>query len=322
MKAAVCNVQLRVDTTARGHPSQNVSCPAYEQNRQPTFAPVLRGLIPSAPTVRCQDVAVQESCFERSVTPRLLEACDSTGWGPGIPKPYINEYIGANVSGSSSATKNASSILEGLETSDATWTAGVLINNVFTLAYAQEAPNAVGEGGFTPTWDQSITPSLIAAYKRARPGTKFLASFGGPTLSNGSNYVFQPQPGDCSLWVERAAGSASEIVNMYNLDVEVMVSIAPSGSTQAQYGAVYSAAGNYINLVNYQAYKSAPSTQTEYDTLYGSISPYPYPYDKLLLGIQTSALNTNFNGSTIVSVFLDLYSKQQIRAAESAQTSQ
>lgn len=122
-----------------------------------------------------------------------------------------------------------------------------------------------------------------------------------------------------------------------------MVAISPSGSTQTQYGAVYTAAASYVDLVNFQvrallmpsaglptdhacfslvlarhqkvsclnvalatimmmqAYDSSPSSVADYQKLYASISPYPYPSDKLLLGVLTTTANSN---GSIVDAFL------------------
>jgi hypothetical protein len=145
----------------------------------------------------------------------------------------------------------------------------------FVLAFARDGNR---DGIFTPFWDDSITPTLVAELQQENANRGFAVSLGG------DNWDWQA-PADEAGWISNAVSSLLGMKNTYNLsgfdlDYEngiddsfprimgqvidqlnetptpfgVQFSVAPFGSTYDTYQAIYTNNSSFVPQFNYQIY--------------------------------------------------------------------
>jgi len=181
----------------------------------------------------------------------------------------------------------------------------------FNLAFANDA----GGGNFQPQWDPAITPEVIAQLKQ-QGDFYFSASLGGD-----ANYAPWVPPSDPAAWVSNATSSLVQLMDTYGLsylDIDYeggpnglddsfvecisqvlinigspqsrgIATIAPFAGTLSAYQALWEQCSTWINTVNYQAYADGIPDVQGYLDLYAGLAQQFYGYDRLGLGIASSA---------------------------------
>ncbi|HEY2533319.1 MAG TPA: glycosyl hydrolase family 18 protein [Xanthobacteraceae bacterium] len=184
----------------------------------------------------------------------------------------------------------------------------------FVLAFAKDD----GTGNFSPGWDPSITPDVVAQLKQNNGSISFWASLGGDANYGGT----WTAPSDQQAWISNATNSLVNLINTYQLNgldidyeagtddptfVSVMsqvllnvaeqfigdyghsyldFSYSPFSQTATDYQNLYQAFASNV-FITYQAYDGEYSDVPGYMTLYSQLAQ-AYGYGQLGLGICSS----------------------------------